>query len=401
MAQKRGNHEGTIYQLSSGKLRAQVTIHGRRFSFTASTRKECQKWLSETTRHLGDGMNRAAANETLADFLHHWLVVKKTKVRTATFVQYNQIIRDYVVPHIGMIRVVDLRTDHIQRLYQHLLELKVSVSVVRKTHTILHSALQQALRTDLIFRNPVSTAQPPSLPPTEISFMDDSQASQFLIAIRGHRWEALFHLALTSGARQKELLGLKWTDFDWAKKTLKIDRQLGYPGDGIGFSQTKTRNSRRTISLGSQTIQVLRQHYDRQCKARLEAGENWQEFGLIFTTSNGTPIHPRNLLKEFKKILKQAGLPPIRFHDLRHTCASLLLNDNVSPIVVARRLGHSKPSTTMDIYGHLIPDMQTEAAEKLDRLITPIPLDSGTTEDSNSEPVALHGIENYPRLPTK
>lgn len=401
MAQKRGNHEGTIYLLSSGKLRAQVTIHGRRFSYTGSTRKECQKWLSDISRRLGDGIHRAAAHETLAEFLKHWLVIKKTKIRTATFVQYSQVIRDYVIPHIGTIRVVDLRTDHIQRLYQHLLELKVKVSVVRKTHMVLHSALQQAFRTEMIPRNPVSTAQPPSLPPTEISILDESQASQFLIAIRGHRWEALFHLALTSGARQKELLGLKWTDLDWTKKTLKIDRQLSYPGDGIGFSQTKTRYGRRTISLGSQTIWVLHQHYDRQCRARLEAGENWQEFGLIFTTSNGTPIHPRNLLKEFKVILKQAGLPPIRFHDLRHTCASLLLNANVSPIVVARRLGHSKPSTTMDIYGHLIPDMQTEAAEKLDRLITPIPLDSGTTEDSNSDPATLHGFENYPQLPTK
>jgi len=113
----------------------------------------------------------------------------------------------------------------------------------------------------------------------------------------------------------------------------------------------------------------------------LEADDQWQDHGLIFTTSVGTPIHPRNLLREFKTILKDAGLPLIRFHDLRHTCASLLLNDNVSPIVVARRLGHSKPSTTMDIYGHLIPDMQTEAAEKLDELITPILVEPRSIEN--------------------
>lgn len=381
MTNRRGNHEGSIRKLPSGSFRVQVTINGKRISFSAPTRKEVQDWLQQINLECTEIAKFPMKDLTLEEYLDNWLLVKKTTIRHATHVQYSQIIRDYVIPFIGNVRVRELRTEQVQSLYGQLLKRHVSVYAVRKTHTVLHSALQHALRMEIIARNPVAFALQPSLPPVNITFLDESQASRFLLAIQGHRWEALFYLAITSGARQKELLGLKWTDLDWVKKTLRIERQLSRPGVGTTFSPTKTHHGRRTISLGSQTIHVLRLHYERQCTERLEADDQWQDHGLIFTTSVGTPIHPRNLLREFKTILKDAGLPLIRFHDLRHTCASLLLNDNVSPIVVARRLGHSKPSTTMDIYGHLIPDMQTEAAEKLDELITPILVEPRSIEN--------------------
>jgi integrase len=209
----------------------------------------------------------------------------------------------------------------------------------------------------------------------EMTILNESQVSQLMVAVINHRWEALFHLAIVSGAREMELLGLKWTDLDWIKQTLKIERQLVRPdARGEMFSAPKTRLGKRTIALGSKTIEMLRKHYERQQDERRAAGEAWKEYGLIFTTSNGTPIHPRNLLRDFKKLLSDAGLPIIRFHDLRHTAASLMLNSNIPPIVVSRRLGHAKASITLDVYGHLIPSMQTEAAEKIDELVTPIPV---------------------------
>ena len=174
-----------------------------------------------------------------------------------------------------------------------------------------------------------------------------------------------------------ELLGLRWDDLDWVKHTLKVERQLTRPGgDGAMFSAPKTRYGKRTIVLGAKTIEVLRKHRERQQAERLAAGDQWEEYNLIFTTGKGTPIHPRNLLRDFKKLLQDAGLPPIRFHDLRHTAASLMLNNNIAPIVVSRSLGHSKASITLDVYGHLMPSMQTEAAEIIDELVTPIPLES-------------------------
>ena len=127
----------------------------------------------------------------------------------------------------------------------------------------------------------------------------------------------------------------------------------------------------RSVVLGQQTIQALRAHYERQQAERLAAGDAWVENRLILSTSNGTPIHQRNLLRGFKALLKQAGLPPIRFHDLRHTDASIMMNHDVPVIVVSRRLGHALASITLDIYGHLVPSMQEEAAELIDGLVTP------------------------------
>ena len=150
----------------------------------------------------------------------------------------------------------------------------------------------------MIARNPASYTQPPKKPVTEMEILNESQVSQLLVAAKGNRLEALFHLALITGARQMELLGLKWSDLDWVKQTLKVERQLLRPdGDGIKFSAPKTRYGRRVIALGGKTIEVLRKHYDLQERERLAAGYTWKEYGLIFTTRVGTPIHYHYLLK--------------------------------------------------------------------------------------------------------
>jgi len=375
MAKKRGNSEGTIHQLPSGSWRAQVSIQGHRVSHSSNTRREAQEWLRKTNRQIDDGLTYAYSKLTLEEYLTDWLKGKKSVVRRSTWVQYEQITRCYINPLIGHTKVTELRTEHIQDLYNHLLELEVGVHAVRKSHTILHSALQHAVKTSILFRNPATFAQPPRLPNSEMSILDESQVSQLLVASANHRLGSLLLLAIVTGARQMEILGLKWTDLDWLKKTIKIERQLDHStGNGIRFSMTKTKYGRRSVVLGSNSIDILRYHFEQQHRERLAAGERWQETGLIFTTSLGTPINPRNLLRDYKKLLSDAGLPLIRFHDLRHTSASILLNNNIPPIVVSRRLGHSKPSITLDVYGHLIPSMQSEAAEKIDEVVTPVPV---------------------------
>ncbi len=208
-----------------------------------------------------------------------------------------------------------------------------------------------------------------------MQIFDESQVNRMLVAARGHRFEALYQLAVTSGMREMELLGLKWTDLDWVRQTLKVERQLLRPhGQGIEFSSPKTRYGKRTIKLGSKTLEALRQHDQRQQQDRINAGDQWVEHGLMFTNHNGGPLEYRNLLRNYKRLLQDAGLPLIRFHDLRHTAASIMLNHNVPVIVVSRRLGHAKPSITLDIYGHLMPSAQDEVAELLDEMITPIEL---------------------------
>jgi integrase len=208
-----------------------------------------------------------------------------------------------------------------------------------------------------------------------MKILDESQASRFLISIIGHRWEALFRLEVVTGMRQMEILGLKWDDLDWLHQTIKVERQLVRPdGTGVKFLPPKTRSGKRIVDLDEITIKILRSHYERQQKERLTAGETWKEYGLIFTSLIGTPIETSKLRRVFLKLLADAGLPRIRFHDLRHTAASLMLNHGVPAIVVSKRLGHARVSITEDVYGHLVPGMQAEAAKLISDLVTPVQL---------------------------
>jgi integrase len=375
MARKRSNNEGSIYKRKNGTWRAQVTLDGRRLGKTFKTQREARKWLQKTNRQIDDGLRYANTQITLDEFIANWLISTKASRRPSTWSVYETATRLYILPHLGKIKLKDLRPGQIQWMYNHMLEQKVGVPTVLKVHAVLHSALAQAEKMGMINHNPVSATQPPKEPTREMAILTDSQVSQMLIALQGHRLEALIHLAVVSGMRQMELLGLKWTDLDWIRRTIKVERQLDRPtGKGIQFSAPKTRFGKRSVALGRKTIEVLRNHYERQQGDRLRVGENWNEHDLIFTNRNGGPLHPRNLLRDFKLMLKRAGLPVIRFHDLRHTAASLMLNSGIAPIIVSRRLGHARASITLDIYGHLIPSMQSEAAEKIDELITPIPL---------------------------
>jgi integrase len=375
MARKRGNNEGSIFKLPNGKWRAQVSLQGKRLSKTCNTQRECQNWLKKTGRQIDDGLSFAYTRLRLDEYLAGWSASTKTVLSRSTWAHYNQLVRSYINPNLGFVKIKDLRPEQIQNLYNQLIDQHVSVHTVRKIHITLHSALAQAFRQSMIPRNPASLVKPPRQPATEMAVLNESQVSQMLVTAKGHRWEALYHLAVISGMRQMELLGLKWTDLDWIRQVLRVERQLIRPGKhGVQFSSPKTRFGKRAIALGGRTIEILRGHYDRQQMERLAAGNNWHEHGLIFTNSLGGPIDPRNLLRDYKRLLHESGLPNIRFHDLRHTAASLMLNNGVPPIVVSRRLGHSKASITLDVYGHLIPTMQTEVAEMIDELVIPIAL---------------------------
>ena len=373
MAKKRANSEGSIYKRANGTWSVQATLQGHRLSQTFKTQGECQEWLKKTRGQIDDGMTLASTKISLREFLTGWLTSTKTTIGPRTWQHYEQLIRTYIIPNLGEIKVRDLRPENIQAFYNRLFDGEVGVYTIRKIHITLHSALQQAVRTGMIGRNPASFAQPPKEPANEMSILNESQVSQLLVAAQGHRLEALIHLAVISGMRQMELLGLKWSDLDWIRQTLKIERQLLKPdGNGVRFSAPKTRYGKRSIALGKKTVEILRKHYEQQQADQRKAGEAWKEYGLIFTTQNGTPINARNLLRDYKKLLHSAGLPPIRFHDLRHTAASILLNQGVPVIIVSRRLGHARASITLDIYGHLIPTMQNEVAEMIDDLVMPV-----------------------------
>ncbi|MBM3152460.1 MAG: site-specific integrase [Chloroflexi bacterium] len=225
-------------------------------------------------------------------------------------------------------------------------------------------------------RNPADAVERPKVEQAEFQILNEGQARQFLIAVSGSPYETIYYLALTSGMRKGELLGLKWPDLDWNKGTLLVQRQL-LPTRGQGFvlAPPKTRAGRRQIKLGHGTLAQLDAHRKRQELEKAAAGDRWQENELIFSSTIGTFLDPSRVSKDFKRLLKKVGLPAIRFHDLRHTSISFLLDMGTPLNTVQRRAGHSKPSVTADIYGHAMARTQDEAAEKIDELVTPIPVE--------------------------
>jgi integrase len=372
----RGRNEGSISKRPNGKWRAQLSLNGKRISFGSESKEECQVWLRKMLDNLDRGMDYEGGKTNLKDYLASWLDATQITLRPKTAYQYAQIIRLHIIPYLGETILKDLRQSRVELFFGELIKAGVGTRTIRLTHSVLHRALEKALSYGLILRNPAHGAALPRRNQTEMSVLDESQVSQFLVAAHNSQHEALYHLAVTTGMRQAELLGLKWSDLQWISGTLHVRRQVQHvPGQGWSFIEPKTRAGRRAIELGEGSLQVLRQHLERQQLQKLMMGQRWKENNLIFPSSVGTPITLTNLRMDFNQVLDQAGIPRVRFHDLRHTAASLMLNHGIPVIVVSKILGHSKPSVTLDIYGHLYHEMQTEAAQIMDRLVTPIEVD--------------------------
>jgi integrase len=371
MSKRRGNQEGTIYQRTNGKWRAQISIQGKRLSHTAETRKEAQKWVREIKNGMERGLTHEGATITFGEWLDEWLVSKEHHVTIQTHSYYSQIVRDYIKPVLGRIRLRELNARQIQRFYNQKVSEGVGLRTVQKSHTIIHASLNSARKFGMIPYNPDDATNPPKPKPKPMKFLNQEQIKILLKVSQetNDRYYPLYYLALVTGMREGELLALKWEDIDLEKGILNVKFNLKrIPGGGLQIGKPKTESSIRTIKLGKSTIEVLRSQ-----KKKLEEEkekEYWQDEGFVFPSSIGTAVDPSNLIKQFRKLLKEAGLPRIRFHDLRHTAASLMLNNGVDVLVASQRLGHAQPSITLDVYGHLMPSMQNEVASLLDKIIS-------------------------------
>lgn len=386
MAKKRGQGEGSIYKRKDGLWVAALSIRGKRLFRYFKTQREARDWLQEARNQVQSGLTFAAAQITLGKFLQEWLNAYENSVRPKTFQQYTQIVKQYLLPEIGTLKLKDLRPDHIQSFYAAQLRGGKSSRTVLIVHAVLHRALNQALRWGLIGRNPAHAVSRPKFRRKEMKTLTDAQARIFLSAAWGSRHEALYWLAVTTGLREGEILGLKWSDLDWVTKRLKVQRQLQrLKGQGLVFTEPKSEAGKRAVLLSKVIITKLHGQHIVQSYEKLFAGDRWQENDLIFPSTLGTPLDPRNLFRDFKAILKQANLPDIRFHDLRHTAATLMLQQDVHPKVVQERLGHSDIALTLNTYSHVLPDIQEEAAEKLDQLLAPVKssAQSKTTESKD------------------
>lgn len=365
MAGKRGNGEGSISQLPSGKWRAQATIEGRRVGSTYPTHKEAQQALRRLLGDADRGLLPPAEQLILEKYVARWLDAARHSIRPATAKNYADLCRLYILPTLGKVKLAQLQPAHLSTLYGKLLDAGKSPKTVKNVHTTISRALGQAVKWNLVSRNVAALVQPPHLARKEIAVLDAEQTRVLLVTVRGERWSALLTLALATGARQGELLGLRWRDVDLTRRTLRIQRQLLRDGT---FNEPKTAKGRRTIDLPQSCVAVLKDHKRQQTEERLLVGPDWVGDDLLFCTHQGKPLGHRNVVRAFKAILIRAELPDIAFHALRHTAATLLLLQGTHPKIVQERLGHSTIAMTLDIYSHSIPSMGRAAADQLDAL---------------------------------
>ena len=371
MAKRRGNHEGSIYQRSDGSWRGQITLAGGRLSFAAKKRAEVVTWLKEIGTQADRGLTPNIAKTTFGNFLEEWLETAKARITFETWRSYNQLIRDYISPSLGAVTLRELTPIHIQRLYNHQIEQGVGKRTVQKTHAVIRASLNKAEKLGIIPNNPSNATDPPKPDSREMKFLSESEANHLLATAEelGDANFALFYVALVTGMRQGELLALHWPEVDFARGILHVKYSLKrVPGKGLESKKPKTKSSVRSITIGSDTSNVLKQQQERLHQIQKNLGTTWHELGYVFPAGDGLPMEPAVAYRSFQQLLKKAGLPKIRFHDLRHTAASLMLAHGVDVLVASKRLGHAKPSITLDFYGHILPHFQSEAAEVLERI---------------------------------
>lgn len=342
-----------------------------RKSYYGSTRRAVQQKLVVALRDLQRGVTPTDDRRTTGQLLDRWLEdVAKATVRPRTFVSYSQTVRLHLKPTLGRAPLSKLSPQQVQALLNSKLASGLSPRSVGIIHAVLRRALNQAVKWDLVPRNVATLVQPPRAPRAEITPLTPEQARAFLDAVRGDRLEALYSVGLALGLRQGEVLGLAWTDVDLEAGTLRVAHALQRVNGRLELVEPKSRSSRRTIPRPATVARALRVHRSRQLEERLAAGPRWRESDLVFTTAVGTPLDSRNVTRRFQAALERAGLPQLRFHDLTHTAASLMLAQGIAPRVVMETLGHSQISLTMNTYSHVVPALQREAADRMDAVLS-------------------------------
>jgi integrase len=372
---KRGQGEGNIYKRADGRWAARISAgyrngkRARRWVY-GKTRAAAAKQLRATIQAHEQGSLVAPGRVTVEQFLTRWLEdCAKPKLRPSTVASYAQIIRLHVVPGLGPVPLQRLNPPLVQSWLNERQKAGLSPRTCQYARAILRSALGQALRWGIVSRNVVTLVESPRVTKHEIRPLQPDQARALLDAVRLHRLGALFTVALALGLRQGEALGLKWDAVDFQAGTLQVRAALQRVGKKWILVEPKSERSRRVVALPRMAIVALRAHRVRQKKERLLAGPRWNETGFVFATRTGTPLAPRNLNRAFKGLLKRANLPDVRFHDLRHTAATFLLAQGVDARTIMETLGHSQISLTMNTYSHVLPTLQRDAADRMNRLL--------------------------------
>lgn len=367
---KRGNGAGSIYRRkSTGRWEGSITLDtGKRKTFYGKTQKEVQDKLNEALYEQQRGTLATGSNATMQEYLEAWLEdTHKPTVRLSTYLNYQKILKNYLIPGLGKAKLQKLTAPQVQAFYSKKLREGLSPKTVTNIHGVLHKALDNAVKWNIVARNVCDAVTPPRVPRKELNYLTQEQAGILLKEVKAHKLEALLTVAITTGMRRGELLALRWQDINFELGTIQVKRTVSYHQVyGYVESEPKTARSRREILLPAFVVDVLRKHLAQQEDQRLAVDADWSDKQLVFTNATGDFYSPNTLLKAFKRFLTSIGLPHMRFHDLRHSAATILLTIKVHPKVVQEILGHSQITTTMDIYSHAMPSMQSDATAQWD-----------------------------------
>jgi integrase len=404
---RKRRQQGHIRQ--QGKRTFQIKLHlgsdpitGTRrteYHTFVGTKDQAQRELRRMLEALADGTYAKPERLTLAEYLRErWLPFIRTQVRAKTAERYSQIVEHHLVPSLGQYQLAALQPVHISDAWAAALRegrrrtmaakrsdaintaaiddgaatgapskpAGLSAQTVKHHHRVLSQALKCATRWRLLARSPTADVDPPRPPRTEMTILSPEETKQLLAAISHTRTYLPVLLAVTTGMRRGEVLGLRWRDVDLDAAKLSVTQTLEQTEQGLSFQQPKTARSRRQIALSRMTVEALRHHRAEQAKELLAAGLGRDPDALVITTKDGGPLQPRSLTHEFTRLVAKAGVPRIRFHDLRHTHLSHLLLNNIHPKVASERAGHASVAITMDVYSHVLPGMQEEAAALID-----------------------------------
>jgi integrase len=366
---RRGHGEGSITKRKDGRYQASITLEDKkRKFFYGKTRKEVQDKLNQALYEKKKGALVTGPQETVKSYLERWLEQVVRLKRANTYRGRRSIVRRHLIPALGHIKLQKLTAEHIQAfLAQKQGQLKPSVIVLIRS--VLSSALENAVKWELVTRNVARLVEVPKAERYEGQILTVEQAQKLLEVARAAHQEALLLLAVTTGIREGELAALRWTDLDWEKGVLQIRRNLTWVS-GMGYveNEPKSKAGRRKIVLSNAALEALKEHRARQEEARVKMGDRWQGRGLVFCGLHGGYFSPNRIWRLLKKLLRQAGLPDVRFHDLRHGAATVLIAAGVDLKVVSELLGHSSVAITADIYAHVLPEQQQVVVKKMDDL---------------------------------
>jgi integrase len=371
---KRGLNYTIIFDLGKDEIgkRKQKTIGGFK------TKREAEKALNENISKVEKGEFFVTKDILFKDYLNKWIEEYcKNNLSYKTQKTYNQLINSYIIPRLGNIPLSKLKPLNLQSFNNALQnELHLSGTTALHCHTIIHTALKYAVKWQIIDKNVSDAVERPKRSNKLMNVLNADQLNLLLDNLKETSLYLPTLLAATTGIRRGEVLGLTWNNIDLDSNTMYIEVQLQNVNEELTLVSTKTDKSRRKIILLPFTIPILKLERKKQIQNKLQLGEIYDNRNFVCCMGDGRPYNPdyisRHFLRKLTLLSEKLAIPKIRFHDLRHTHATLLLKEGINPKIVSERLGHSQVNITLDTYSHVLPDMQKEAADKLNNLLNKV-----------------------------